>query len=221
MAVIATIVAGIAAIVSLKDKDSIVTTGVVASVIFLLIAAWALVRKDKAVAKSVAAVAAITLVATLVYGGLAPSTVSNGNQDTSTPSSPAQNQSPSNNTEPNSDQPVFQGTADIVAGQAIDLEVQSPTAYPTTSLAPADDLYIDDLAIAYDHRGYLAMHTGGAGSKQSCQSLLENAIPEAAFALPSQSYCTITSEGRIALLRFSQGEAFAKVGHMSYQVWDN
>ncbi len=89
-------------------------------------------------------------------------------------------------------------------------------------MAP-EDIFVDQLAFAFDRDGYLIMYTGNPGdAKETCKELLESGqTRQAVFALPNVWCCATTSEGRIALMRFGSTDVISRVDAVAYQVWDN
>lgn len=224
------IVAGIAAIIALKEKVLIVTTGIVGGIALGAIAIQAVRRNDKAVGSTVAIVAAVCLSLTAVYGLTADTPGADPRQpnqntspETAAPRMPKTSPDTSATASPAAgDQPIFEGSVEITAGQAVDLETASPKAGAAAHLAAPADIFIDRFAFAYDRDGYLAPYTGKlSDGKRECRDLLElRDLDDRELALPQKWYCATTSEKRTALLRFEPSDSFSKVGSVTYQVWD-
>lgn len=221
----ATIVAGVAAIISLKDKAAIIVAGVIGALILGAIAIHALRRSDKPLAGAFGVIAIVFPLVTVGYG-LSP--VGSG-ATAPQPTYSSQQPSPTNSrpqpspAAPAKEQPLFEGSAKIVAGQAIDLEVSDAKAKSASGvLVKPDDLRIDPYAFVFDRDGYLLGYSGNPNEgKEGCREILESGKPRGAmFALPNLWYCVLTSEGRIALIQFGQGDVVGRVGNLSYRVWN-
>lgn len=230
MAAAVAIVAGIAAIIALKEKVLIVTTGIVGGIALGAIAIQAVRRNDKAVGSTVAIVAAVCLSLTAVYGLTADTPGAdpwqpnqNTSPETAAPRMPQTSPDTATTASPVAgNQPIFEGSVEITAGQAVDLETASPKAGAAARLAAPADIFIDRLAFAYDRGGYLVQYTGNPGDgKEKCRDLLESGVSRGAvFALPQTWYCATTSEKKTVLLRFEPSDYFGQVGAVTYQVWD-
>lgn len=228
LALAATIMACVAAVLSVKEKAFIVATGVIGALILLGIAFYAVRRSDRTVAGMYAIVAVIILVVTATYGVFGGATEideqpSDQRQSSETlPRMPLA--SPDTFEAPAKEQSVFEGSARMEAGQSIDLDASNSKAKMATSLSAPADVFIDQLAFGYDRDGYLVAFKGNPSEgKRGCVETLEaGGARGAMFALPEWRYCAVTSEGRIAMIRFSSdsGVYMGRVGSISYQVWN-
>ncbi|MGH3940898.1 MAG: hypothetical protein ACRDTG_20120 [Pseudonocardiaceae bacterium] len=224
-----TIVTAIATIMTIREKAVIVATGIISAAVLGLIATLAGRRSDKVAGSTLAVMAVITLVLTLIYG-LAVKTTKpevDAQQPVAPTVQPSQKTLPTNSetpvlpVAPSKERPLFEGSADIVAGEAIDLETQNPRAQRATRLAAPNDVFIEQLFSVYDRDGYLIPYTGDTSkAHEECSELLTEGTRSAMAALATVHYCVLTSEGRVALIRFTPDEMY-RVGGISYQVWDN
>lgn len=219
----ATIVAGIAAVAALKDKGAIIATGVIGGLILGVLAIHALGRGDKGSTGALGGIATVVVLAAATYG---LSTSADGVPQP-WPSQQRQAGTPQGQTTPSTpttQSPVFEGTAEMAAGQAIDLETTSSKAKSVTGvLAKPDDVRVDQYAFAFDRDGYLLSYTGNPrDGREGCKELLEPSRPrQPVFALPGLWYCAVTSEDRIALIQFGEGDIMGRIGNLSYRVWNN
>lgn len=224
--VAATILAAVAGVAALKEKTLIIGTCIVGAVILVAIAVFASRRGEQ---KQAMVYGGLALIIALIAAGFGLMPGASGDstpppgpttQKTGVSTPATQKSSPA----VTAIEPVFRGTGKIVPGQAVDLEVASPQAESATGVVVAPhDVFVDYLSWGFDADGYLVSYSGLPDKgREGCKELLESGKPRGAmFALPNMAYCLRTSEGRIAWIKFGQGDVIGKVGNFSYRVWDN
>lgn len=221
-----TIIAGIVTILSLGEKTFIIT-GIVSAIVLGIIAISAFRHGDRTVGAGLAiatvAIALVTVFYSLFIHEPAPPKEGLGQKTTTSQAPPTHPDSSTPVPLPSPDEatPIFEGSAAIKGGESIDLEVASPHGGPATHLAAPADIFIEPLALVFDRQGYLITYMGSVNKgKEECRKLLDSGTRSPMAALPNVGYCAITSEGRIALVRFSASETISRVGSIRYYVWD-